>query len=171
MSKVGQLLLSSGGFVQGGDGGWGLKTGVWSEGVSVIIILLFLSLYDRHLLWVGCSWYKLVSLKELRFQNAFESSSFRVFWNEVHEEDSLARGCHLWKVWCDAASEVWSYTLYHLLSWLLIFRNHVFFFLLRLKLWTELVFIASNTFASTHKIETSCTCTAHCTLFKDSPRP
>ena len=51
MSKVGQLFSSSGGFVQGGEGGWGLMTGVWFEG-DVVIILLFLSLYDKLLLWV-----------------------------------------------------------------------------------------------------------------------
>ena len=51
MSKVGQLFSSSGGFVQGGEGGWGLMTGVWFEG-DAVNILLFLSLYDRLLLWV-----------------------------------------------------------------------------------------------------------------------
>ena len=90
MSKVGQLFSSSGGFVQGGEGGWGLRTGVWFEG-DVVIILLFLSLYDRLLLWV-CSWYILVSLKELLFQNAFESSSFRVFWKRLYEMQMIKEG-------------------------------------------------------------------------------
>ena len=130
MSKVGQLVSSSGGFVQGGEGGWGLITGVWFEG-DAVIILLFLSLYDRLLLWV-CSWYILVSLKELLFQNAFESSSLRVFWKALHEMQ-LKRGSHLGEVRGNAACEIWGDTLHHLLARLLIFLHLLF--LLGLKLW------------------------------------